>query len=198
MLIYSLPIIAALIGWFTNFLAIKMLFHPRKRTRILFFHVQGIFPKRQKAIAEKLGSIVSNELFSLDDISGALQSGENLHGVKQKIEEHLDDFLNNKLGAKMPMLAMFLNDDTKATIKNTLMIEFETMLPSVIESFVESSKENIDIEKTVYDKVVNFSTDKLEQILYSILKKEFKFIEILGGVLGFIIGCIQLLIVYLS
>lgn len=194
-MIYTLPFIAAIIGWFTNYIAVKMLFHPRKRTRILFFHVQGIFPKRQKAIAEKLGSIVSNELFSLDDISQALKGQQNLQSITDIVGEKLDDFLNNKLGSKMPMLAMFLNDSTKATIKNTLLDEFQEMLPEVVDGFVESSKKNIDIEKTVYDKVVDFSTDKLEQILNSILKKEFKFIEILGGVLGFIIGCVQMLLV---
>ena len=44
----------------------------------------------------------------------------------------------------------------------------------------------------VTDKVSNFSSDKLEEILQSVMKKEFKFIEIIGGVLGFVIGLIQM------
>lgn len=41
------PVICALIGWFTNFLAVKMLFHPHKPIKIGPFTIQGIFPKRQ-------------------------------------------------------------------------------------------------------------------------------------------------------
>jgi uncharacterized membrane protein YheB (UPF0754 family) len=52
-------------------------------------------------------------------------------------------------------------------------------------------EENIDVEKLVREKVEAFSSDKLEQILFAIMKKEFRFIEIIGAVLGFIIGCFQ-------
>lgn len=196
-MIYTLPFIAALIGWFTNFIAVKMLFHPKKKTKILFFYIQGIFPKRQKAIAEKLGHIVANELFSVDDMTESLKQEENLRLVKVKVEEKIDYFLNHKLGAAMPMLSMFLNDSTKKMIKEPLLKEFNEMLPDVVDSFVEGAQKNIDIQKTVYNKIVDFSTDKLEDMLNSILKKEFRFIEVLGGILGFLIGCIQLLMVYL-
>ena len=61
-LLLCMPFIGAGIGWVTNFIAVKMLFHPRKPLRLLFFSVQGVFPKRQQAFAHKLGAIVSDEL----------------------------------------------------------------------------------------------------------------------------------------
>jgi len=82
----------------------------------------------------------------------------------------------------------------KNKIKTTLLDEISDILPGIIDSYAEKLKSEIDVKAIVYDKVVNFSSDKLEDILYSIMKKEFKFIELLGGVLGFIIGLIQLLI----
>ena len=42
-------------GWITTWIAIKMLFHPRKPIKILGLTIQGIFPKNQQQIAEKLG-----------------------------------------------------------------------------------------------------------------------------------------------
>ena len=54
-----LPIIAALIGWLTNYLAVKMLFHPKLPLQVLGFSIQGVFPKRQKQLADKLGSLVA-------------------------------------------------------------------------------------------------------------------------------------------
>jgi len=71
-MLYLLPIVAALIGWITNFLAVKMLFHPREARKILFFTFHGVFPKRQKALADKLGDIVSAELISITDISSKM------------------------------------------------------------------------------------------------------------------------------
>ncbi|MEM8968776.1 MAG: DUF445 family protein [Bacteroidota bacterium] len=198
MIIFTLPIIAALTGWITNFIAIKMLFHPREKVKILFIEIQGIFPKRQKKLAEKLGKIVSDELFSMEDVRKAITNPENLGDVHEVIDEKLDDFLENRMMESMPMLYVFMSDDMRVKIKATLQQELELMLPELIGQFANKIEKEVDVERTVYEKVVNFSTDKLEEILYSIMKKEFKFIEILGGVLGFIIGLIQIALLQLQ
>ena len=52
----------------------------------------------------------------------------------------------------------------------------------------------LDLEQIVIEKVAGFSSDKLEQILNSIMAKEFRFVEIIGGVLGFLIGLLQILL----
>ena len=72
--------------------------------------------------------------------------------------------------------------------------EFETSIPSILQAFASKLEEKVDIKQIVSEKVSNFSTSKFEEILFSIMKKEFKFIEIVGAVLGFLIGCIQLLL----
>jgi uncharacterized membrane protein YheB (UPF0754 family) len=197
MLVYTLPILAAITGWVTNYLAIKMLFHPKKKVKVLFLTIQGIFPKRQDLLAERLGKIVASELFSFNDIKERFTSTSTAAEINKVLDEKLEDFLDSKLKTMMPMLAMFLNSDAKARIKDTLHLEFQNILPDILNKYSEKLERDIDIEKIVSQKVAAFSSDKLEQILYSIMKKEFKFIEILGGVLGFLIGLIQLLLIKL-
>jgi uncharacterized membrane protein YheB (UPF0754 family) len=46
--------------------------------------------------------------------------------------------------------------------------------------------------------VASFSSEKLEDILDQITKKEFQFLEVIGGVFGLFIGLIQVLIQVLS
>jgi len=196
-MIYFLPLIAAVTGWLTNWIAVKMLFHPVKPLNLGLFTIQGIFPKRQKAMAEKLGKIVATELFSIDDIISKMKSADNAEVLKF-VESKLDDFINLKLSTSMPMLAMFLNDDLKSKIKTALLNEIGDVIPGIIDTYANKLKEEVNIEAIVYDKVINFSSDKMEEVLYSIMKKEFKFIEVLGGVLGFFIGMIQLLLVIYS
>ena len=197
MLVYTLPILAAITGWVTNYLAIKMLFHPKQKVKVLFLTIQGIFPKRQDLLAERLGKIVASELFSFNDIKERFTSTSTAAEINKVLDEKLEDFLDSKLKTMMPMLAMFLNSDAKARIKDTLHLEFQNILPDILNKYSEKLERDIDIEKIVSQKVAAFSSDKLEQILYSIMKKEFKFIEILGGVLGFLIGLIQLLLIKL-
>lgn len=198
MLIYTLPFIAAITGWVTNFLAIKMLFHPKKKINLFFFSMQGIFPKRQDLLAERLGKMVSSELFSFKDIKDRFTSTSTALEINKVLDEKLEDFMEVKLKSAVPMFAMFLNKNIKAKIKDMLHLEFQNILPEILNKYSEKLEKDIDIEKIVYQKVAAFSSEKLEQILFSIMKKEFKFIEILGGILGFIIGIIQLLIIQLQ
>lgn len=196
----ELPLIAALIGWFTNWVAIKMLFHPKKRIKVGIFEIQGVFPKRQKIFAEKLGMVVAHELFSSHDIKEKINQSNIDREVKTLIDTHINTFLNTKLKEAYPQIVMFIYNYIIRQFKDVTMKEIENLLPLVLQTYkqgIEKSLDIVDIEGTVAGKVANFSSDKLEEILYSIMKKEFRFVEILGGVLGFIIGLIQVILVNL-
>ena len=197
-MLYAFPIISAFIGWITNFFAIKMLFNPREEKNILGLKIQGIFPKRQKQFAERLGALVAEELLSLDDIQQKIGSESNQQLMLNTVGEKMDNFLENKLKEAMPMAAMLIGKDTKAKIKDTLMEEFKESLPEILKKVNDNIQNDLDVQKLVTDKVSNFSVEKLESILYAIMKREFRFIEILGAVLGFIIGCVQVGLILLS
>ncbi|MFM9021264.1 MAG: DUF445 domain-containing protein, partial [Sediminibacterium sp.] len=83
-----IPLISAFIGWFTNWIAIKMLFHPRQPKKILGLTFHGIFPKRQQVFAARLGKLVSDELLSFTDISTKITHPSNLKSVMPLIEKH--------------------------------------------------------------------------------------------------------------
>ena len=191
-----IPIISAFIGWFTNWIAIKMLFHPREPRRILGITFHGIFPKRQKIFAEKLGKMISAEFLSYEDIEEKIANPKNLEKLMPMIEEHVDNFLKNKLSDEMPFLSLFIGSKTIKSLKKTFMQELEILFPQIMKRYAGHLEEELDLEKIVIDKVSAFSTDKLEDILYQIMSKEFRFVEILGGVIGFIIGIVQVLITY--
>jgi uncharacterized membrane protein YheB (UPF0754 family) len=196
-LLFLIPVISAFIGWFTNWIAIKMLFHPRLPRKVLGITFQGIFPKRQRMFAEKLGKLVSQELLSFNDIEQKITSPENLQKLMPLVEEHIDNFLRRKLAEEMPVISMFIGENTIQQLKSVFMKELETLFPVIMQRYMGNLQKDLDLEKIVVDKVSGFSSDKLEQLLQSIMSKEFKFIEIIGAVLGFLIGLIQILLTLL-
>lgn len=191
MIIYLIPFISAFIGYFTNWIAIKMLFHPKNPVKFLGITFHGIFPKRQKQFAIKLGSVVANELLHFDEIADKLKDPKQLEALTPTIEAHINTFLEVRLKEKIPVIAMFVTGKTLDKIQEGMMEEINTLLPQIIGQYTDTLKEKIDIEQMVTDKVANFSSDKLEDILFAIMQKEFRFVEILGGVVGFLIGLLQ-------
>ena len=198
MTIYLIPFISAFIGWFTNWIAIKMLFHPKEEKNILGIKIQGIFPKRQQQFAEKLGKLVSDELLSYSDIASKITDPTNLQSVMPMVDTHIDDFLRKQLPEQMPIISMFIGDSTIRELKSVFLIKLQELFPEIMQSYMHTLQDQLNLEAIVTEKVAGFSSDKMEQILMSIMQKEFRFVEIIGGILGFAIGLLQVLITYLQ
>ena len=188
----ALPLVGALIGWITNYVAVKMLFHPRTPKRLLFVEIQGVFPKRQRALAQKLGSIVSQELFSVEEVVSHIQETAQSEEMLGLVSDHIEHVIRNRLPQVIPMIAFVLNDDLIQTVKQTFVGELKVFLKEITNKLAGSVEADLDVHKIVEEKVMNFSSDKLEEILFAIMKREFRFIEVVGAVLGFLIGLVQI------
>ena len=192
--IYTIPFISAIIHWVTIWMALKMLFHPKQPKRFLGMTFQGVFPKKQVQIAENLGRIVGQELLSFQDIEQKITGGNNLDRIYPEIEKHIDEFLRVRLKESMPMIAMFIGEATILQMKEIFMNELKNMLPGLLKNYINNLKGDLDLEKIVVEKIKGFSSDRLENMLNQILTKEFRFVEVIGAILGFLIGVVQILI----
>lgn len=195
--IILIPVISGLIGWFTNWIAIVMLFRPTKKVRILFFNIQGVFPKNQQRVAEKIGNMVSSELFSSKDIRQRMEHPDNLDTIRNAVEIKIDEYLNVTFAKNYPITSIFVGKNRKNKIKDDLIYEVEKVAPEVIEHYVQNIERELNVEEIVRKKVAELPPDKLEELLKSILQKEFRFIEYIGGVIGLLIGIVQVVLVYL-
>jgi uncharacterized membrane protein YheB (UPF0754 family) len=96
------------------------------------------------------------------------------------------------------MLAMFLTDEMVEKVTNLFKSELQDFLGESAQDLATKLEASLDVKELVRDKVEAFSSDKLEQILFSIMSKEFRFIEFIGAILGFLIGCIQVALTIIS
>ena len=194
-LIYLLPILAALVGWITNFLAIKMLFHPHQPKKILGITFHGVFPKRQPQIAENLGSLVANELLSMKDVAQKIEDLSTQPEALDAVGKRIEKTIRGKLISAFPMLSMFLTDDMIVKVTNLFKGELEDFLKESAQELAIKMEKSVDIQALVREKVQAFSSNKIEELLVGFMAQEFRFIERIGAVLGFVIGCIQVFLV---
>jgi uncharacterized membrane protein YheB (UPF0754 family) len=194
-LLYILPIIAAWIGWVTNYLAIKMLFYPHNPKKILGLTFHGVFPKRQAQISEKLGDLVANELFSIHDISNTIEELSTQPEALDEVGKRIEKTIRGKLISSFPMLSMFLSDEMIEKVTNLFKGELEDFLRESARGLAFKMEESVNIQALVRDKVQTFSSNKIEELLVDFMKQEFRFIEKIGAVLGFLIGVIQVILI---
>jgi len=192
-----IPIISALIGWFTNYIAVKMIFRPRREVRFLGIRWQGLIPKRKQDMAIKIAETVEKELISHRDIREIVQSTDFHHQTSQVIKTQIDDFILEKV-ASNPLLGMFLSPEVTERLSVMLMEELQKKIPHAIDSLFESIESKIDFREIIRSKIEGFDLARLESIVYSIASRELKSIEVLGGVLGFVVGLVQVAILIIG
>ena len=193
----SIPVLSAFIGWFANWAAIKMLFHPKEPVKILGFRFQGIYPAKQQQFGEKLGKLVSEEFLSFGQIEQKIADPENLAKVLPIIDAHIDEFLHHKLSKLFPMISMFIGEKTIGSLKSAFMTELEELFPKLMQQYAGQLQEELDIEHLVASKISDFSSEKLESMLGQALAGELRLLGLFGAGVGFVIGMIQVAIIVL-
>lgn len=193
MVYFIIPVITAFIGWLTNWVAIKMLFYPRLKKNFFIFSLQGLIPKRQNEMAAQCAVIIEKELLQQHMVKQAIERVEVLPIIEQQVESLIDEKLSLKLKA-LPVLGAFINEQTIEILKKMVLEEVEGLAQPIIKNISSSVEEGFDIKEIVEEKIKSFDLKKLEEIVMDVARKEFKMIEAIGAVLGFLVGFSQLVI----
>lgn len=185
------PLLGATIGWATNWLAIKMLFHPRTPVKVGPWQLQGLLPRRQKEIAAQIGHIAEREFFSGETLKSRLHSP----AVQRKIHDSLSEAARAKLDeilTKMnPMVRGFVSDQMIAKICDELASALWERIPTFLDKVVDDVGQEVQVEQLIRQRIEEFDLQQLEKIAYEVAAREFRFIEVLGALLGGLIGFAQ-------
>ena len=95
------PLLGALIGYVTNYIAIRMLFRPLYPWRLLGMRLPltpGIIPAKRGELAQRMGEMVGSHLLTADDVRKALEKPAFNRELKSAVNDKLGAFLDRDLG----------------------------------------------------------------------------------------------------
>lgn len=195
--IWLTPLVGAFIGWLTNYVAIKMLFRPREPWRLLGFSLQGVMPKRQHDLALKIGEVVARELLNPQDLLDAINTEEIKLHLATVVESRVDRFLREKLFRVGWLYANVYSLEAVQKVKRALISELVNLFPHEVETAVKQLVDKVNIAEIVASRVESFELERLEQLVYRVASTELNWVVYLGGILGFLIGLLQVLFTWL-
>ena len=185
-IVYILSI-SALVGYWTNYFAIRMLFRPKEKTLLGF---QGVVPANKNRIALDLGRVVKEKFFHTEDIITYIEEKELIKKFFEKTKEIVDEklkdrevkkkiiaWINEKFNTYSPKLYVFLAERSEVLIRRYFSKSFSPeKVIRFLADYLETTIENgtIDLDKLT-DAVVNFVKQNIPQIadyLYKVLEKE--------------------------
>ena len=187
----------ALIGWLTNLVAIRMLFRPKRQIRILGWRCQGIIPRRQQDLAARTAAIIEKELLS----TGVLERQIREIDLKPFLRDYAHHLVHEGLGEKLrriPVLGGWINSATLRKIETLLAAEMQRQAKPLLMRLSGEVEKHIPVRELVEQKMSTLNVDDLERMVNQVARKEFKTIERLGAVLGFVVGLVQLTVLILT
>jgi uncharacterized membrane protein YheB (UPF0754 family) len=190
-----IPLLTALSALMTVWLIFIFCFHPRKPRRILGLTMQGIFPKMKEQLPVQLSELLGREL-DLGFASNQFGNPESLKPILPLIENHIDDFLRNKLAIDIPMVGMFVGDKTIGLLKQSFLREMESLFPEVMQQYASVLKEKSNLKETIRQRL-NQASERFEQKLQNRLRKDFKSIALLVGLAGLFFGALLSAVLWL-
>jgi uncharacterized membrane protein YheB (UPF0754 family) len=187
-----LPILASGIGWFTNWLAIKMLTKPLKPISILGFKIQGILPRRKEELADRVSEAVSRDFLKSEDVKELISSDKAQEGLKLLFSERKSLMVKKMMDA-FPGISMFMTPELLAKAEEQL--DNALLDPEFLETIALKLAEGADVKDIVKRNIIAFDFKKLDEIIHEIASQEFKVIEVLGALLGFVVGALQIVLI---
>jgi len=184
------PFITAAIGWFTNWVAIQMLFHPRVPKRVFFWQWQGLIPRRQLQLAQESAEIIEREILQQHMILNEIRKIE----MTPYLEEAAHKIVWERIGPQLraiPLLGSFINDGTLAKFEVIASASMKEEAGPLMEKVATEFEASVDLKQMIEDNIAAFDLERLEAIVNEVAKREFRTIERLGAVLGFVIGLVQ-------
>ena len=146
------PIIGAVIGYFTNMIAVKMLFYPQKEIRLFGRRLPftpGVIPKGRARLAASVGTVIEKHLLTKDDITRHLLSEQAEKKVADTVMEKLSGNIKDEILALTDMDSETY-EQRKAEIVKTVSVQIVNTIQSsgatdtIVTAFSEALKEKVN------------------------------------------------------
>ncbi len=193
-LLLFIPIVGALIGWGTNWLAIKMLFHPRNPRGVGSLKIQGVIPARRGAMSSSVATTIQRELINEEDLARTLET----LNIKEIACRQAEELVAEKMASPTlqelgPLRA--IHGGLVRSIQRSVSKEVGNAVDRFQAQMMTDFAEKLELRDLIEGKIADFSDDRIEELVMEVARRELGLVVKLGFVLGFLIGCIQLLFI---
>lgn len=194
--VWILPFAGLLVGWATNFLALRMIFEPVSPRKFGFITFQGIFLKRQQAVAKEYARLVAARILTAQQILEELISGPASDRLLMMISRQVRKTIDTSAGVVKPLFQLARGTHSYVAIKEKIAQRFTEELPHSIRYLFPYAQEALDIENSLRSKMQALSAPEFVSFLRPVFQEDEWKLILVGAILGFLAGLAQMMLVF--
>ena len=191
-----MPFFGLVTGWFTDWLALKMIFNPKSPVRYLgIFEWQGLFLKRRKEVAAAYGALIAKEIITPHNVIQAVLRGPMSDRLFAMVQKEVQHVLDAQTGLARPLVVFAVGSTKYQEMKRLVSAQVMAALPETMLYVEDYAADAMDIRNTLVTKMQELSPEEFERLLRPAFEQDEWILITVGAVLGFVVGELQLLMV---
>lgn len=157
------PLIGAVIGYVTNWIAVKMLFRPRKEIRVFGKRLPftpGVIPRGQGRLARAVGNVVETQLLTPEYLGEKLLSKES----EEEFKSHVQSWIDSQKASEDTLYSSISNIVEEDRLNNFIASAEESLSDFLSEKIIA-----MEPGKLIVDKVMQEAQNKLSESMFGMM-----------------------------
>jgi len=154
----------------------------------------GLFIKRQKEVSSGYSKIIAENIMTMPRIFDAIYYGPSSDKLMQILEKHFNEGIDRSSGYTGTILKLTKGTETYERIKSEAVRRLIQAVPDQIDQIFEYSKEALDIEYTLNDKMSKLPPQDFVGFLRPVFQEDEWKLILVGAILGLVAGFLQIFV----
>ncbi|MGQ0622604.1 MAG: DUF445 domain-containing protein [Panacagrimonas sp.] len=193
--VWVMPLFGGFTGWFTDWLALKMVFRPKLPTRYLgVVKWQGLFHKRREEVLIKYGELIVREIVTPQNVLDAILRGPAADRLYEMVLKNVQRIVDEQAGIARPLMVLVMGGPAFQQMKGEIAEKMMQRLPDALKPMEQYAEDAMDLQRTLAEKTRQLSTDEYEGLLRPAFQQDEWILIAVGAALGFLVGETQVFI----
>ena len=191
--VWVMPLFGGFTGWFTDWLALKMVFRPLTPKKYLFGLIewQGMFLRRRKEVAAAYGALIAQEVVTPRNIMESVLKGPLSERIFTLVHRHVQRAVDEQSSITKPLVVLAVGSAKYQELKREVAQRLMDSLPETIRHMEGYAEEAMDLRNTLSTKMQQLNEHEFERLLRPAFEQDEWILIAVGAVLGFLVGELQ-------
>jgi uncharacterized membrane protein YheB (UPF0754 family) len=194
---WVLPLGGLIVGYLTNWIALKIIFEPKHPIKFLGITFQGMFLKRQKEVSRVYADIIESKLMTSKNIMEIALHGSGSQQLLELIELHVNDAIERYVALAQPYFGLGVGSERYFQMKQLAVKRIFEDSEKYLAYAYEYTNKALRIGDDLCERMQALSPEEFEGVLRPAYEADEWKLIVTGAILGMVAGFIQLYLVFM-
>ena len=189
---WMLPAFGGFVGFFSDWIALQMMFRPQLPIKFMGITFQGLFLKRQKEVAADYAALISKQLLTPANMMEELFRGAFSDRIMELVHKNVKRLVDEQAGVARPLVVYAVGSQRYIEMKNVVADRILQKMPETMKYVEAYAEDAMDVRNTLVNRMQDLTPQEFEGMLRPAFKEDEWSLIAVGAILGFLVGEAQI------